>query len=353
MKRYKLHIFFWLAYTLQDIVLQVSYMQRFLSDIPVQQQLLLGLKTVSLILLIKIPIVYFALYRTLNQVLQRRGACILPILELFLVLAIGVICFRLIFYYYINPILYQGQANRPPLFTIINIWLAFVEIAFVVAVAVIIKFVRIQFRSKEMEKILLKEKLETELKFLRNQTNPHFLFNTLNNIYALALKKSDDTPDVVMKLSKLLSFMLYETKKATISIGEEVKILDDYIELERIRYNGRLDISFIREIDDETEQIAPLLLLSFVENAFKHGASESMFESYIHIDMKLVNGILNFVIENNKESTVKQPVNGNIGLANVRRQLELMYKEYELQVNDKQDFFAVQLMINLNSYGKI
>lgn len=353
MKRYKLHIIFWLVYALQDIVLQVSYMQRFLNDVPVQHQLLLGFKTVSLILLIKIPIAYFALYRTLPQVLQTKGACILPILELIPVLAVGIILFRISYYYYIIPVVYRGEGGPQPLFTVGNIWVAALDISLVAAIVVIIKFARMQFQAKEKEQVLMKEKLETELRFLRNQTNPHFLFNTLNNIYALALKKSDDTPDVVMKLSKLLSFMLYETKKATISIGEEVKILDDYIELERIRYNGRLDISFIREIDDETEQIAPLLLLSFVENAFKHGASESMFESYIHIDMKLVNGILNFVIENNKESAVKQPVNGNIGLANARRQLELMYKEYELQVNDKQDFFAVQLMINLNSYGKI
>lgn len=328
-------------------------MQRFLNDVPVQHQLLLGFKTVSLILLIKIPIAYFALYRTLPQVLQTKGACILPILELIPVLAVGIILFRISYYYYIIPVVYRGEGGPQPLFTVGNIWVAALDISLVAAIVVIIKFARMQFQAKEKEQVLMKEKLETELRFLRNQTNPHFLFNTLNNIYALALKKSDDTPDVVMKLSKLLSFMLYETKKATISIGEEVKILDDYIELERIRYNGRLDISFIREIDDETEQIAPLLLLSFVENAFKHGASESMFESYIHIDMKLVNGILNFVIENNKESAVKQPVNGNIGLANARRQLELMYKEYELQVNDKQDFFAVQLMINLNSYGKI
>jgi two-component system, LytTR family, sensor kinase len=208
-------------------------------------------------------------------------------------------------------------------------------------------------KSKENEKNLVKEKLETELKFLRNQTNPHFLFNTLNNIYALSLKKSDDTPEVVLKLSKLLNFMLYESRKASISIGDELKILDDYIELERIRYNGRLEISFIREIDNESEQMAPLLLLSFVENAFKHGASESRFESYIHIDMKLQAGILNFSIENNKENCEKQQSTGNIGLANVRRQLELMYTDYDLKVDDETNRFNVGLMINLNSHAKV
>jgi two-component system, LytTR family, sensor kinase len=156
-----------------------------------------------------------------------------------------------------------------------------------------------------------------------------------------------------MKLSKLLRFMLYETKKSSIKIGDEIKMLDDYIELEKIRYNGRLTIDFLREIDDETEQIAPLLLLPFVENAFKHGASESRFESFILIDMKLNNGLLLFNIENTKETCDNQPVTENIGLSNVRRQLELMYKEYDMQVKSGESDFKVYLTINLKSHAKI
>ena len=114
------------------------------------------------------------------------------------------------------------------------------DIGFASGTAIIIKQVRLQLHEKEKEKNLIRQKLETELKFLRNQTHPHFLFNTLNNIYALARKKSDETPEVVMKLSKLLRFMLYESSKASIKIGDEIKILDDYIELERIRHDGRL-----------------------------------------------------------------------------------------------------------------
>ena len=194
---------------------------------------------------------------------------------------------------------------------------------------------------------------ETELKFLRNQTNPHFLFNTLNNIYALARKKSDDTPETVMKLSKLLRFMLYESKNPSIKIGDEIKMLDDYIELEKIRYNGRLTINFIREIDDDAEQISPMLLLPFVENAFKHGASESRFESYIHIDMRLKSCLLHFNVENTKESADNNPVTENIGLSNVKRQLELMYSDYDMQVKNETSLFKISLTINLQSHAKI
>jgi LytS/YehU family sensor histidine kinase len=130
-------------------------------------------------------------------------------------------------------------------------------------------------------------------------------------------------------------------------------MLDDYIELERIRYDGRLTINFLREIDSEFEQISPLLLLPFVENAFKHGASESRFKSYIHIDMKLENSILHFDIENTKENNEKNEVNENIGLKNVKRQLELMYKEYNMLVKSELSLFKVCLTINLKSNAEV
>jgi LytS/YehU family sensor histidine kinase len=227
------------------------------------------------------------------------------------------------------------------------------DIGFVSGVAIAMKLLRMQLGGKDREKNLLRDKLEAELKFLRHQTNPHFLFNTLNNIYALARKKSDNTAEVVMKLSKLLRFMLYESKNDLITISEELKILDDYLELERIRYSERLTIVFNKAIDDDQQKIAPLLLLPFIENAFKHGASESRFDSFIHIDIRLQQGSLTFGIENTKENGDATEVVDNIGLGNVRRQLELMYKEYDLTVENQNNLFRVQLVLNLNSHAKI
>jgi LytS/YehU family sensor histidine kinase len=199
----------------------------------------------------------------------------------------------------------------------------------------------------------LKEKLETELKFLKNQTNPHFLFNTLNNIYALARKKSDSTPDVVMKLSKMLRFMLYESGKPFITIGEETMLIEDYLDLEKIRYNERLDISFKKEIDNMHEEVSPLLLLPFVENAFKHGVSETRFNSFVNIELLLEKGVLHFDVKNSKENAGIASGDSKIGLCNVRRQLELMYRQFDLQVYDTEDSFSVSLIIQLNSHEKI
>jgi two-component system, LytTR family, sensor kinase len=204
--------------------------------------------------------------------------------------------------------------------------------------------------------LLVKEKLEAELKYLRHQTHPHFLFNTLNNIYALAKKKSDETAGVVLKLSKLLRFMLYETAQPLIALEDEIRMLEHYMDLEKIRYNDKLSISFSKDIRDERESIAPLLLLPFVENAFKHGASESRFASYIHVQMTLQNGILKFSVKNTKETN--QPAcdgpitTTTIGLSNVKRQLELLYTEYDIQVLNESSVFIVLLTINLKTYAK-
>ena len=156
-----------------------------------------------------------------------------------------------------------------------------------------------------------------------------------------------------MKLSKLLRFMLYETKKAQIRISDEIRILDDYIELEKLRYNDRLTLSFVREIDNENEPIAPLLLIPFVENAFKHGASESRFESFINLEMALQNGILEFNIENSKEENGKKLNDENIGLTNVRRQLELLYSEHDVSIIREATVFKVFLKINLRQYANL
>lgn len=353
MKRVPLHIAFWVAYLMQDILLIYLWDASRLSGLPTNQRMWLAIANCSVSLIPKMLFTYYLLYNNVPRLLGSTEERKRNIIYLVLVFAASLFFYRALATFFIDPVIYHGLIPAPPYFKILGFLMSLMDVGFAAGAAIAIKLIRLQLADKEKEKNLMKEKLETELKFLRNQTNPHFLFNTLNNIYALALKKSDDTPEVVLKLSKLLNFMLYESRKASISIGDELKILDDYIELERIRYNGRLEVSFIREIDNESEQMAPLLLLSFVENAFKHGASESRFESYIHIDMKLQAGTLNFTIENNKENCEKQQSNGNIGLTNVRRQLELMYTDYELKVDDEKNRFNVRLMINLNSYAKI
>ncbi len=353
MKRIGLHILFWLAYTVQDILLMFLWMEPALPGVPEKQGYIMAAHAALVILIPKLFLTYYILYVTIPKMLRENSKLAVAITELVLVLIVSIILYRAIFRYYVGPIIYTGYLKPHPLLEIRRVLQTIMDIGFVTGAAVTIKLLRIQLAAKEREKNLTKEKLETELKFLRNQTNPHFLFNTLNNIYALARKKSDDTAQVVMKLSKILRFMLYESKKKRITIAEEIWILNDYLELEKIRYNNRLTVRFQKQIDDDTQPIAPLLLLPLIENAFKHGVSETRFDSFIHIDMQLQRGFLSFNIENTKENGSTDAVTDNIGLSNIRRQLELMYKEYKIVVENHKDIFKVNLAINLSSHAEI
>jgi sensor histidine kinase YesM len=352
MKRMLWHSTFWLVYLLQDTVLEFVWVAPALKNIPDDIQLWLAFKAAVAVLIPKLLFTYFALYVPVRQIVKGRGQLFWPIAQVAAAIIITIILYRAIFVYYINPVVYQGLLTKRPLFNLLGILLAVMDIGFVSGVAIALKLLRIQLTAREREKNLIKEKLEAELKFLRQQTNPHFLFNTLNNIYALARKRSEHTAEVVMRLSKLLRFILYESKSELITVADELKILDDYIALEKMRYE-RLTIHFQRDIDESTQQMAPLLLLPFVENAFKHGASESRFDSFIRIRVQLQRGQLTFTIENNKEDQTAEEIRDNIGLRNVRRQLELMYREYDLQLQNEPNIFSVRLYINLTSYAQV
>lgn len=352
MKRASLHIVFWIVYFFQDVLL-IFLLNATRMPSGAGNVLTAAIQNCAVLLLPKLFFTYFILYVTLPKITKDDVEIRTGIFYSTLALLAALLLYRALLIYFIDPIIYSWTVNVPSYFDLFGFLVALMDIGFASGAAIAIKQVRLRLAGKEIERNLIREKLETELKYLRSQIHPHFLFNTLNNIYALARKKSDETPEVVMKLSKLLRFMLYETAKPCIRIGDEIKMLDDYIELEKIRYGGRLTINFLREIDNENEQISPLLLLPFVENAFKHGASESRFSSYIYMQMQLQNRILNFNVENTKENNQRQDINENIGLRNVKRQLELMYKEYNMQVQNEPSIFKVCLTINLANHAKI
>jgi two-component system LytT family sensor kinase len=353
MKRLMPHLAFWVLYTLQDSLLVYTWVGPSLGNISEAKLLWVSVFSTVVMLIPKLIITYFILQVSLKKIQGDNPRLFSVAIEIFLVFVFSIVVYRVLSKYWVNPYIYMGLLKNRGLFRIQAVLMALMDVGFVAGLATTIKLLRIQLIGKEREKNLVKEKLETELKFLRNQTNPHFLFNTLNNIYGLARKKSEDTAEVVMKLSKLLRFMLYESEKSSIKTGDEIKMLEYYLNLEKIRYSERLSITFNKEIDNESEQIAPLLLLPFVENAFKHGASENRFESFIKIDLKLDNGLLYFDIENTKENGIADQVTDNIGLANVRRQLELMYREYDMQVLNGTNTFKVILTLNLRSHAKI
>ncbi len=195
---------------------------------------------------------------------------------------------------------------------------------------------------------LKNEKIEAELKFLKSQLHPHFLFNTLNNLYSLTLEKSEKAPDVVLKLSELLDYILYECNADLVSLDKEVTQLKNYIELEKLRYGTRLHVDFDYPRDISKVQIPPMLLMTLLENSFKHGVSKTMDDSWIKMSLGLTGEEFNFYIENSKgkPKKVSQGASGGIGLQNLRNRLGLLYKDtYELAIDEKEKSYGVRLIL--------
>jgi len=206
-------------------------------------------------------------------------------------------------------------------------------------------------KLKQATQQLRIEKQLAELNYLKSQTNPHFLFNTLNNIYSLARDKSDLAPESILRLSKILRFMLYEAGGEYIAIEQEIKIISDYIDLEKLRYDESLQVNFNYDIEDMKQSLPPLLLIPLVENAFKHGVSETRNRPFVDIHLSVNQRQLMFVLKNSTEEFPgERGVSENIGLSNLRRQLELLYKDYNLFVQQGESVFTATLKINLASH---
>ena len=162
--------------------------------------------------------------------------------------------------------------------------------------------------------------------------------------------KSDLAPESILRLSKILRFMLYETGGAYIAIEQELKIMSDYIALEKLRYDETLRINFNYDIEDMKQALPPLLLIPLVENAFKHGVSETRSQPFVDIHLSVNNRRLAFIVKNSTEVSGETGVKENIGLSNLRRQMELLYTDYHLSVEQRESVFTATLKINLASH---
>lgn len=205
-----------------------------------------------------------------------------------------------------------------------------------------------QYFEKQQKVLTLNEqKKAAELNVLKNQLNPHFLFNTLNNLYALARKKSDETPKAISKLSEILDYTLYGCNEDFVAISKEVDLINNYLELEKIRYGERADVRFTTDIQ-HPQQIAPLLFLTFLENAYKHGVSQELHQATLLIHLKTTVDEIIFSIKNSipKNGYESKTQNQGIGLKNIRKQLDLLYPNaYQLQTENKGDCYHVELKI--------
>ena len=198
-------------------------------------------------------------------------------------------------------------------------------------------------QNQQLMKEKEKQYLETELNFLKAQIQPHFFFNTLNNLYSLTLKKSDQAPEIVLKLSALMSYMLYESNTPKVSLSKEITYLQNYLDLEKLRFGQRLVVTFEMEGQIEEVNIPPMILILFLENSFKHGVKNNLNKIRIEISLKVEEGFLFFRVKNPVAENTSTG-NTGIGLKNAKRRLELLYgNNYRLDLSEKQNEFIVSL----------
>jgi two-component system, LytTR family, sensor kinase len=304
----------------------------------------------SVKLLLQMLTAYGLLYILIPQFLE-KGKKKLFILSLIIELYIVFILYSTIRYFYLEPT-FPAAYRMPDDFYFIDRILDFQYfikniIWFFFPAVLLTTIIYYQNQKKILE---LQEKKKTaELNLLRNQLNPHFLFNTLNNLYALSIKKSDKAPELIAKLSDILDYSLFRCKEDYVLLENEIMLLKNYIDLEKIRYEKRLNIHFVHNVKNEDVKIAPLLLLSFLENAFKHGTSQEINKANITIDLESDKNFILFTIENSKPKQIDKIKKNNrdaIGLINIKKQLDLLYpKDHDLEIKETETSYTAILKL--------
>jgi len=217
---------------------------------------------------------------------------------------------------------------------------------FFIVVSTLIKFAVDWFSNERIQRNLETEKKDMELQFLKSQLNPHFLFNSLNNIYSLAYQKSDKTADAILKLSEIMRYMIYESNDSWVSLNKEIQYVQSYIDLQRLRFKNGAAVEMILNGEIDNQQIVPLILISFVENAFKHGVADDP-EDPIRINLIANQKILNFSVQNKKNKNNKDSM-GGVGLNNVERRLQLLYPDrYKLNIVNSATHYTSELMLDI------
>jgi LytS/YehU family sensor histidine kinase len=220
---------------------------------------------------------------------------------------------------------------------------------FLVIAGAAIKFMFDQISLQKQMAEMAKEKAEAELSFLKSQINPHFLFNSLNSVYFSIDKNNENAREILHKFSEMLRYQLYETNGEKIPIEKEINYLKDYVDLQKLRKDENYSVQYYCAPDVKNFSIEPLLLIPFVENAFKHISNRTGQMNYIKLDMNKDNGLFKFVIENSKENELKKNVlNSGIGLNNVKRRLELLYPgKYNLDIKETDDLYKVDFELKI------
>lgn len=223
-----------------------------------------------------------------------------------------------------------------------------INVIFTVITTMVLKLVKQWYSDQKTTKDLQQEQLQTELKFLKSQINPHFLFNSLNNLYALTLSKSDSAPEVVLRLSNILRYILYESNEGYVSVRKEMEHVKDYVAVEKLRLGMGVTIDI--DIDDaiQDDPVEPMLFLTLVENAFKHSEDILPEKRFIRIHAKSLDTGFRFLIENTFSPSKRDSETGGIGLENIKKRLNLIYpNQHDIKSSTADGVYRVDLIIKL------
>ena len=293
---------------------------------------------------------YFLAYWLIPKYLFKKRYILFA---LFALLSAYVICAlsRIYIIYLIEPIVRAPPFTQEPIIEILMDWKKLMRGYFFNVYSMAFLFLLIKLSVERIEEqSIKKEKTVIELKMLKAQLNPHFLFNTLNNIYSLSVMNSPKTSDSIGKLSEILDYVLYRCDHKYVPLSGEVTLLENYILLEKLRYDDRLEVTFKHTVEPQAK-IAPLILLSIVENAFKHGAGEDSGSPKIKISLTQEEDSLSFSVFNTTIPEQHQTSKNAIGMKNIRKQLDLLYPNaHTITIHEDNNSFMVSITLNISQY---
>jgi two-component system LytT family sensor kinase len=279
---------------------------------------------------------------------KKYSIYILTVVLTIIAYGIGKYCIGILFEkdVLIHTVMVKGKEVQ----TVIGFWSYFISTFFTsilfIFLSIILKFSVDWFLNERIQRDLENQRLSAELAFLKSQINPHFLFNSLNSIYSLAYQQSENTPGAILKLSEIMRYMLYECNDNKVDLSKELQYLQNYIDLQKIRFGNNAYIDFKIDGVVTDQQIVPLLLIAFIENAFKHGIANDAASPIIMV-ISIDKEHLQFYIENKKHTNNRDAI-GGIGLNNVRRRLDLLYPgKYNLDIRDEIDTYTCELSLVL------
>lgn len=310
-KRFLIHLSFWIFYVLFFGLLYGKYGKDYT----------LHLLETSVMLPFVMAATYITIYGILPYYLRTRKL-VLSVVFVILLQVIVILGERISL-----RVLNGMPVTRQALFGVTSIYLM-LETNFMVAIAFVVKFYKLWIKEQNEKYTMEKEHLEKELNLLRTQLHPHFLFNTMNNLYALSLEDGSKTSEGIAQISELLRSVLYECNEREIPLEREINIIKNYIELERMRYGDCLKVHFNVEGDTGQLKIAPMILFTFVENCFKHGCSQDASNPFVDVKINVNNGSMLFEAENSKPNNVTETEEskyGGVGLNNVKKRLGILY----------------------------